>query len=61
MNFSYHSDLYNFNWFFCQLPKQFSLSRELGRKLEGTSLPILGALQEELAVILVTFVISFQI
>ncbi|HOQ51699.1 hemolysin family protein [Candidatus Sordicultor fermentans] len=45
--------------FFASATGAVSLSRELGRKLESTSLPILGTLGEELAVILVTFVISY--
>ncbi len=45
--------------FFASSTGAVSLSRELGRKLESTSLPILGTLGEELAVILVTFVISY--
>ena len=44
--------------FFASATGAVSLSRELGRKLESTSLPILGTLGEELAGIFVTFVIK---
>ena len=45
--------------FFASATGAISLSRELGRRLESTSLPILGTFGEELAVILVTFIISY--
>ncbi|MDI3543286.1 MAG: magnesium and cobalt exporter, family [Candidatus Atribacteria bacterium] len=45
--------------FFASATGAVSLSRKLGSRLEGTSLPILGTLGEELAVILVTFIISY--
>ena len=45
--------------FFASATGAVSLSRELGRRLESTSLPILGTLGEELAVILITFIISY--
>lgn len=45
--------------FFASATGAVSLSRELGKRLESTSLPVLGTLGEELAVILVTFIISY--
>lgn len=45
--------------FFASATGAVSLARNLGRKLEGTGLPILSVLGEEIAVILVTVLISF--
>ncbi|MBC7217216.1 MAG: DUF21 domain-containing protein, partial [Candidatus Caldatribacterium sp.] len=45
--------------FFASATGAVSLARNLGRKLEGTGLPILSVLGEEIAVIFVTVVISF--